>query len=414
MGLDLTAMDSALKEYYTDDRVENMVYLDNPELGLLPKMEEFYGKSLPIPIIYGNPQGRSRNFARAQARALLTSSKIGDFNLTRVKDYSLATIDNETLEASKNSMGSFLDAATLEVDGAINSATRSLAISIYRSGYGDIGQILAGSSVAGTTITLSNPNDVTNFEVQQELDVSATQSGALRAYGTSTNGLIITAVDRVNGILTFGFNVNDAANGIPTIAASDFLFVRGDHVNATLTSTAGFEAWLPSTNPTATAFFGQDRSIDPTRLGGLRYDASALPIEEAHIKGASLVAREGWKLDHYFESFASFESLEKALGSKVQYVDMKVNAEVSFRGVVINGPKGPIKIVPSQNCPSNRIFGIHMPVWKLYSLGKAVRVIDTDGLQMLRQSSADGVEVRYGGYYNLATRAPGANINIQV
>lgn len=409
--LDLTAMDGALKQYYTDDRVENMVYQDNPALALMNKMEEFYGKNLPIPIIYGNPQGRSRNFTRAQTRGNATSSKVGDFVLTRVKDYSVATIDNETLEASKNSMGSFLDAATLEVDGAINSVTRNLAISMYRSGYGDIGQI---GSISTNTITLSNANDVVNFEVDQELDLSASQSGALRAYGTSGNGLIITAIDRVGGVLTFDADVTDAADGIPTAAADDYIFVRGDHVSGSLTSVAGFEAWVPSSNPTSTLFFQQDRSIDVTRLGGLRYDASALPVEEAHIKGASLVAREGWGIDHYFESFATWESLEKALGSKVQYVDLQANAQVMFRGIVINGPKGPIKVVPDQNCPSDRIFGVKLAMWKLYSLGKAVRVIDTDGLQMLRQSSSDGVEVRYGNYLNLGCRAPGANINLQV
>jgi hypothetical protein len=411
MTLDLPAMDAALKQYYTDDRVENMVYQDNPLMALMPKMEEFYGKNLPIPIIFGNPQGRSRTFTRAQTRGAATNSKVSDFVLTRVKDYSIADIDNETLEASKNSMGSFLDAATLEVDGAINAVTRNLGISMYRSGYGDIGQI---GSISTTTITLSNPNDVTNFEVQQELDLSATQSGALRAYGSSGNGLIITAIDRVNGVLTFGANVTDATNGIPLAAANDYIFVRGDHIASTLTSVAGLEAWVPSSNPSSTSFFGVDRSVDVSRLGGMRYDASALPIEEALIKGASIVAREGWKLDHYFMSFATSESLEKSLGSKVQYVDLKANAEVAFRGVVINGPKGPIKIVPDQNCPSNRVFGLHMPVWKLYSLGKSVRVIDTDGLQMLRQGTADGVEVRYGNYLNMGCRAPGANINLQV
>jgi hypothetical protein len=54
-----------------------------------------------------------------------------------------------------------------------------------------------------------------------------------------------------------------------------------------------------------------------------------------------------------------------------------------------------------------------MDTWKLYTTGKAVRVIDTDGLQMLRQAASDGVEVRYGMYGNMGCRAPGANINIQ-
>lgn len=413
MGMDLTGADGILKQHYTDDRVENMVYQDNPLLAFMPKMEDFTGKNLPVPIIYGNPQGRSATFARAQARSLLTSSKIGDFLLTRVKDYSVAVIDNETLEATKGNAGAFLEAATVEIDGAINTLTRSLAISQYRSGYGEIG-VLSGGVVSGTTLTLLTIEDISNFEIGQELDVASSSTGSVRAYGSSGNGLIVTGVDRINGVLTFAYAVNDATNGIPTIGVSDTLFVRGDHSGSSITKIAGLEAWLPSSNPSATTFFGQDRSVDPTRLGGLRKDISAMPIEEGLIDGASLVAREGWKLDHYFMNYGKYAELEKALGAKVQYIDMKMNAEVSFRGIQINGPRGPINVVPDQNCPSNRVFGLTKNQWKHYSLGKSVRVIDTDGLQMLRQASADGVECRYGYYAQMGTRAPGANINLQV
>ena len=53
MSLDMTTFASALKQHYTNDRVENMVYQDNPLLAMMPKMSEFGGKNLPIPIIYG-------------------------------------------------------------------------------------------------------------------------------------------------------------------------------------------------------------------------------------------------------------------------------------------------------------------------------------------------------------------------
>ena len=416
MSLDLTSFDAALKQHYTDDAVLDMVYKDNPFLALIPKMEGFGGRNLPIPLIFGNPQGRSATFARAQARGAVTNSRLEDFVLTRVKDYSIATIDNETLEASKGSANAFLEAATVEIDGAINSLTRSLAIAQYRAGYGEIGQILAGSSVTGTTISLSNPDDVVNFEVGMELEVAATLTGASRAFGSSGNGLIITAVDRsaTSAQLTFGFNVNDSTNGIPAIAAGDFLFVRGDHSGATLTKLAGLEAWIPSSAPTSSLFFGVDRSVDATRLGGQRLNGVGLPIEEALIDGAARVAREGGKLDHYFMSYKKFAELEKALGSKVQYVNLEATAAVAFRGIVINGPRGPIKVVPDQNCPSDRVFGLQLDTWKHYSLGKAVRVIDTDGLQMLRQATADGVECRYGYYAQMGCRGPGYNINIQV
>jgi hypothetical protein len=413
MALDLTSFDAALKQHYTDDRIINMVYKDNPFLGLVSKMEDFGGRNLPIVNIWGNPQGRSVNFTRAQVRGQVTNSRLDDFLLTRVKDYSIATIDNETLEASKGNANAFMEAATTEIDGAINSLTRSIAVKMYRAGYGEVGNIATGG-ISSATITLAQAEDVTNFEVGMELDLSATLTGAVRAYGTSGNGLIITAIDRDAGTLTFGFNVTDATNGIPGATAGDFIFVRGDHSGSVLTSIAGLGAWVPDTAPTSTAFFGVDRSQDVTRLGGLRFDAASLPLEEALIKGAARSGREGAKLDHYFMSYDKFEQLEKALGAKVQYVDSFATAEVAFRGISINGPRGMIKCIPDQNCPNNRIYGLSLDMWKLYSLGKAVRVIDTDGLQMLRQASADGVEVRYGFYGNLGCRAPGHNIVLRV
>lgn len=418
MGLNISEFTSLLKEHYTDQRVEMMVYKDNPLHALLPKYEDFGGKYLPVPVIYANPQGRSADFARAQARSLLTNSKSISFLLTRVKDYSIAVIDTETLEASKGDANSFMDAATVEVDGAINAATRSLAIAEYKSGWGEIGRIKAGTAVTSTYLTLSNDDDVVNFEVGMELVVAAaTNTGATRSLGSSTNGLIVTAVDRQASAqhIKFAYNVNDAANGIPTIAHSDYIFVRGDRDSAGTSKykISGLAAWLPTTAPTSgDSFFGVDRSADPTRLAGLRKDISAYPIEEGLILGANLVAREGGTIDHYFMNYAKFSELVNSLGSKVQYVDVKVNAEVGFRGVMINGKNGVIKVIPDQNCPSGTISGLALNSWKLYSLGKAIRVIEPDGLQMLRQSTADGVELRYGFKGNMACNAPGHNITL--
>jgi hypothetical protein len=100
--------------------------------------------------------------------------------------------------------------------------------------------------------------------------------------------------------------------------------------------------------------------------------------------------------------------------SKVQYIDLKVNAEIGFRGIVINGPRGPIKIIHDQNCPSDRAFMLQMNTWKLYSLGKAPRILDADGMKMLRDNDADGVKVRVGYYCQLGSNLPGANANIKL
>ena len=129
MALDLTNFDAALKEHYTDERIYNMVYANNPLLALMPKYEQFGGRNLPIPIIHGNPQGRSAEFSVAKANK--TESLVKAFLITRARDYSLASVDNETLEASRGDANAFMEALATEVDGAIQSATRSLAIAMY-------------------------------------------------------------------------------------------------------------------------------------------------------------------------------------------------------------------------------------------------------------------------------------------
>lgn len=409
MSLDMTSFDAALKEHYTDQRVENMVYKDNPFFALVNKYEEFGGRNLPIPLIYGNPQGRSATFTNAQTRGAATNSLITQFTLTRTKNYSIATIDNETLEASKGNANAFMEAATTEIDGAINALARDIAIDMYGTGFGGIGTL---ANVGATpTAVLEDISKITNFEVGMVCQFAEFETtGALRDSGAT---LTVVAVNRTTGAVTFGANLSTVTG----IAIGDTIFVQGDRQDSATPGaikTSGLEAWVPSTAPGSTAFFGVDRSVDVTRLGGIRFDGTALPIEEALIEGAATAAREGGKIDHCFMSYEKYADLEKSLGSKVQYIDLKMNAEIGFRGITINGPRGTINVIPDQNCPSNRAFMLQLDTWKLYSLGKATRVIDTDGLQMLRQASADGVEVRYGYYGNLGTKAPGYNCNIQL
>ena len=409
MSLDLTAFDAALKQHYTSDMVEDMVYKDNPYLALVPKMEQFGGRNLPIPIVYGNPRGRSRSFAQAKSRSGSTSSKITDFLLTRKKDYGIATIDNETMLASEGDANAFMSAATTEIDGIINSITRNLAISLYRTEAGSIGQISVEPAENASTFNIlyKNIDEITNVEVDDVHNIwDQPSSGTQKNSDGALTDFIVVAVNRSTGVVTYTGTYS--ASG--TIAADDYIFNKGDRGQ----SISGLEDWIPTVAPTSTLFYGVDRSVDPTRLAGQRFDGSAMPIEEALIEGDALVCREGFKLSHYFMNTSNLASLKKSLGSKVQYVNLQANPRISFPGVVVDGSKGPIVVVGDQNCQADRIYGVNFDYVKLYSIGKAVRVLDTDGLQMLRQSDDDGVEVRYGGYVNQGIRAPGSFANIQL
>lgn len=392
----MTTFAAALKQHYTSEKIENMVYKDNPFLAMLSKYEDFGGDNLKLPIKYGIPQGRSATFADAQANK--TNTQMKAFLLTRVSDYSLASIQNEVIEASKGNANAFIEAATTEIDGAIESATRSLAIGLFGDGGGSIG-VIGGSDPSGASvITLATTDDVTNFEVGMKISAyTAASGGTIR-----TDSYVISAVNRDSGVITVTGTIH------ATWAVGDFIVVMGDYD----LKLSGLNAWVPSVAPTSTLFFNVDRSVDPTRLGGIRFSGSSLPLEEALIGAAARVAREGGKPDVCFINYSNFADLEKALGSKVSYTDVKINPEIGFRGILIHGPRGPIKVIPDQNCPKDVAFMLQMDVWKLYSLGKAPKILDSDGLKFLRDSDADSVEVRIGYYAQLGCRGPGYNVRI--
>jgi len=401
-SLDMTSFDAALKQHYTNDEIMRMTYKDHPFLALVPKMTDFGGKNLPIPIIYGNPQGRSASFTYAKANKV--SGKYTDFVLTRSKDYGLCSIDNETLEASKGNQNAFMEAATTEIDGTFASLSSSLSSAIFRNGSGSIGQISTTTTIASDTCVLADLNDIVHFEVGQKIVAStADGGGTVKAHGGVQNALTVAGVNRMTGTITFdalmdSFGSNDWAQ-------SDYLFVQGDYDS----KIKGLEAWIPATDPTSATFFGVDRSVD-TRLGGLRYDVSDRPIEEGLIDLAMLVNREGGKLSHFFVNYNRYGILEKSLGSKVQYIDVNTKVGIAFRGIVLNTPKGPVTVMADTDCQDTVAWGIQMDIWKLYSLGLAPKLLNQDGNKWLRESDADSIELRAGYYAQLGCRAPGWNI----
>jgi hypothetical protein len=401
--LDLTSMNAALKELYDGQAVENLVYRDNPFLAMVKKSTDFGGKYKPIPIITGTSQGRSSTFSTALANQ--TSMQIESFLLTRKADYSIATIDNQTMMASRTDKMSFLNGARVVVDGAMRAITNSLASALYRSGTGTIGKI--SGSVSTGVITLTDPTTVTQFEKDQVLQANATDGGTPRA----ALGYVI-AVDRSGGTVTVSDTGIDGNAGTPSgWQANDFLLVQGDN-NAKV---SGIAAWIPASAPSSAAFYGVDRSVDPVRLAGVRYDGSAASIEEALIDASSLLAREGGRPNVAFMSFASYAALEKSLGSKVQYIDLKGPGEIAFRGIRVNGAASEIKVVPDRNCPGQTCYLLDMGTWSLESLGDAPMILRYgDGLEMLRVSNADAGEVRCGYYANLACNAPGWNAYVSL
>lgn len=395
--LDLPAANAALKEWYDSQKLQVLTYKRNPGLAMVPKDEETGGKYYPNPVQYEVNQGRSSTFANAQGNQ--TPLQLAEFLVTRKSDYDVATIDNQTMEASMSDTGSFLRMSTALIDTAIRGATLSAASSLYRSGTGTIGAI---SSITSGVITLTNPADVVQFGVNQTLQANQTDGGVPRA----ALGYVINRSIRNGTITVSGTAIGGSASTPTGWTTSDSLLVQGDNNN----KFSGFSAWLPLTDPTSSDnFYGVNRSVD-YRLFGVSYDGSGQPIEEALIDHTLLLGREGADISHFFTNYGSYSALVKALGTRREYVDIEGPAGVGYRGVVVDGTDGPIKCISDRNCQVQTGYMLQLDTWKLISIGPVPKVLRyEDRVEMLRVYNADAAEARIAYYANLLTNAPGWN-----
>lgn len=398
MTLDLTSFGPALKTLYPPDKIEKLIYSDKPLMAMLPKDESFFGDSSKETLMYGNPQNISATFSTAQAQT--SNSEYKAFLLTRVKKYGFGFVDNETIKASANDKGAFLRALSEEMDNAISGVSNAIAVDLARDGTGAIGQ---RASISTNTVTLSNPEEARNFEVGMTVIAADAKSGGSLRTGSTT----VAAVDSGAGTITL-----TSAAAISSFADNDYLFRAGDRGACF----SGLQAWLPyddRASALAATFFGVVRSANPTRLGGVYGDLSALPIEQAVSRAVTLVEAEGGSPDYGFMCFEDFEDLRNALGSKVYYNEVVTNASqtkygtIGFSGIKVHGSKGPVTILADRTIPPGRFFLLTTKNWKIRSLGPLIDVFDTDGVPFLRVSNSDSIEIRLTSYGNVVCRAPG-------
>jgi hypothetical protein len=412
-----------LKELYDGQKTNWLTYKDNPLLAMMHKEEKFPGKYYPNPVVYGLSQGASATFANAYGNQ--TSPNVAEFLVTRVSDFSLATIDGQLLAAAQTDPGAFIDGSELMIDAAWQTAVNRIASAMFRNGAGTIAQIASVSNVSGNTylVTLTNPDDMVQIEAGQVLLAIQNVDGS----GTAPTDVatVSGAVNRNNGTFQVTCSTNIASNwpanyylavqgDLPTTSNNNFQ-PSGSSTTNSLLKLAGLQAWLPLTAPgSGDAFFGVNRSVDVQRLAGVSYDGTALSMEEAMLQGTGRIAMQGGRVDTGVCSYATYTAVITSLGSKVVYVDEKIG-DIGFRGVQVNGANTTMAVFPDRSCPDGYIFCLEMDDWVLRSQNEAPHILKyMDEIEILRVPGVDAAELRVGGYMNMYPRHPGHNGVIQV
>lgn len=419
---------AALRELVVDDKdyMKNVVYAKNPWMAIIPKNESpdgFAGKYIPVPLEYGNPQGRSHSFANAQNQQ--TASEVVSYFVYAVQDYQLITITNLLMEQTKSNAGAFVDEASRTLDNGFRNLSNNMAFETFYGGTASRGQVgAAGTSASGTTLSfiLLNPQNVVQFEVGMTLQGSATDGGAaINGSGATVLAAQITSVNRITGAITATVVQDTYSTSWP---ANTFLQVYGDigiggsSTIAGLLGLSGLAAWVPFVDPPSNDnFWGVNRSADPTRLGGLRFNATSFSIAEGITNALALGNREGAAFDLIVLDFVSFASLVNELGAKVQYVQLEHDeVEVSFEAIHFHSAYGKIPVLADRSDQATTAWCMTVDTWKMRTLGKAPHILTygMEGLEGLRVGTADALEIRLAYYGNDICSAAGYNMNVSL
>lgn len=422
---------ATLKELYSDDAwvMRDLVFNRNPALALIDKDETemgLAGKYFPIPVLSDTGAGRSANFGNAQSYQ--TAPVTQEFNVTRVQNFSLATLTGDFLRASAQSIGAFMPGAELNVKSAFQSIGNDLAHDIFGDGSGTRGSYgLGAGSITSGVITLDSLSQVYQFAVNMAL-VSFSVSGQTPTQSTGAAIGYVIAVDTSAGTVTVSATQGGAA-GTPSSWSSafpylaqigDVNFISNGLNSANMLKVAGFGAWIPSVAPSGSDnFFGVNRSTSPTKLAGLRFSGSNESIQDALIDAVNQLAANGSEAgdpDFIFLNPVSYQVLVKQLTSQgvYQMIKAKVNEDVSisFKALVLPTANGEIAILQDRNCPSQTAYIITLKTFKLRTLGKCPQFLTYPGFydQLgIPVPGSDAIQLQIGYYGNLTCNAPGAN-----
>jgi hypothetical protein len=411
-ALTTTNHDALLKDYYTDDKIKEQSFGENPFFAFVKKErgQMAGGRRYVQPVEFGHPGGGNASYAKSMTNN--TVSKYEDFLIPRKKQYQRVQVEHELLFSTDSQRESFRKAMD-EFDRGLKSLGEKVGRRLYRTQGGSIAK-MANSTAVTTVISLADKASAFNFYFGQTLTFAAADgSGSERDSGDTTT---VSSIDIENGLITCADTLSVKITGIGT---TDYVFTDGDF-NLCL---AGLEDWLPvddRSTKLAASFNSVDRSVSPDYLGGIYMDGTTMGgLDEVIIKLVGKLGKYGAQTSHIFANPESLSDLELLSNSKMRIVSELNTKIIGEGGEILVGFSGyralcggrSVKIYGDRNCPGNRLYALQLDTWTLWHTGKLVNWLGEayTGSKLQPSQNEDCAEARLGSYQNLGCSAPGWN-----
>lgn len=401
----LTQLGYSLKRYYSNRRIMDVATRATAFWKNLKK-EVGYGGDSGLyywPLMSGNAPGVSGGFSAAQANAGVSS---GDqFAAPEQKYYGVLQLERTVLMGTNVGTMAWQQARQQEAASVLRSVGQMLAIHLYGSGTGALGQ-RSGALINTNTVQLATIDDAKKFFRNMVVQANSAASGAgtVRA-GTTT----VVGRDLALGQVTLLL-----AASITSFTAGDYLANNGDWAAP---GPMGLAGWIPPTAETSGTFFGVSRFNFPDLLQGQRLvgtSATSIPRSEAVRRLSADIQFANGQADTAYVHTRQWEAMATEAGSRV-YRESGGSAEFGFKRIFVKGAGGDIEVLPDPYCPLGFGWVVDSSTWAYRHAGATedaapIQLVteDLDG-GFLRMASEDGFEFRWATYGNLICYAPAWN-----
>lgn len=350
----------------------------------------------------------SASFATAQTQAQNSTQALGyQFNVPYFESHEPIEVAGDMVLKTKNKEGGWLKALDYSTQSALRWAAHRMSVALFTTGWGELGQISAGTNVATNIITLADPSTVYRFMPGMVLTFASALGGVATR---NTNGtLTVTAVNYNGAVGSTGHLTMSAVINTNTgTVASDYIFSQDDRLAAGTSQVrpGGLAMWLalPGSyfDPAGAAptIYGVNRAAN-SRLNGNYIDGRSQSVKASLIQGAQTCSSIGnaEKLVA-FVSPNKFTELSNSLDTNQRYTDLSGRGSVGFRTITVYADGIDLPVMSDKYCPDGVGYLLDTKNVQINSCGPAPHIDETDGLALLRQPSSFGYEGRILSLFN--------------
>ena len=390
-----------LKTYYAKAGLGNLLYRNDPLLKMLgDKAERIEGKVQPFSALYSRGGAVSADATVAVEQAS-TTAQAKEFNVTAGQLFSSCIYTNKEVLASRTKAGAYVPVATAKMFAALESFRKTLAVSLYGSGHGELFQLTSdfAAMTVGTAVTQTWPtNAIYGVDPKSAVVFKTNLNDPDSAAVAAGN---IESVNPAAGTIT----IMPTTAGTPLTGA--WVCIKGctdDEGNPLLP--VGLGGWLNGNIAANDNFFGVNRSVAPERLAGVNYVAPAgeskyLSIEKGMLNVQSYGSAMDIILMNPFDGLELQQEVEnKTYLTKPEGGRGRSKANIGYDGMGISIIGSFLdRVVTSPYCPRGKAYILDMETIKLWVYSNADKINDKqDDYETVKDVAETGEDVSQRPY----------------